>query len=323
MVQLRSNKLVRRLRGHPAAFSLLKKAWFGASRLSPFVSLRYVCVGGQTYLDLKTGRRRRLQPNLVVIGAQRAGTTSLHAWLAAHPDIFMSNPVKEPCFFATDLPGERRFAARARDRGWVYSNQAELLKTFMLQGYLGEPVIGESSTYYSMDMLSRSHDMARAVAAGHPQMRVIYLVRNPLDRIVSHHLCRPGGRGDDGLDAFVETTPAALTTSRYAFQLAAYRKHLPDARIAVVVFEELLADPVATLNGLAGFLGLPPATTWPSLAVHNAGPARESVASHRRHFSRGTYDSLMATIEPDVRRLEAHLGRSLDRWDLSAGRWCG
>ena len=97
---------------------------------------------------------------------------------------------------------------------------------------------------------------------------------------------------------------------------------MDDKRIAVILFEELVGDPTATLDGLARHLGLPPATAWPPFKVHNPGAVRSDVHAHQSRFGRATYDELMATLAPDVSRLEAFLGRSLDLWDLSPERWC-
>ena len=75
---------------------------------------------------------QRLRPNLFVIGAMKSGTTSLHAYLGSHPQIFMC-PEKEPSFFAKET-----ISSRGED--WY-------LKLFAAAG--SKPVIGESSTAYS------------------------------------------------------------------------------------------------------------------------------------------------------------------------------
>src|SRR3982750_4919552 len=72
------------------------------------------------------------RPNLFLIGAMKSGTTSLHSYLASHPQIFMC-PEKEPEFFAKN-------AIWSRGEDWY-------LRLF--DGATTEPVVGESSTVYS------------------------------------------------------------------------------------------------------------------------------------------------------------------------------
>ena len=54
------------------------------------------------------------EPNFFIVGAPKAGTTSLYHYLDQHPDIYMS-PIKEPCFFSSEIRPEN-FEAHLRPR---------------------------------------------------------------------------------------------------------------------------------------------------------------------------------------------------------------
>src|SRR5438309_2284856 len=138
-------------------------------------------------------------PNLIVIGAARCGTTSLHKYLAAHPEIAMSRE-KELSFFVEEKNWSRGL-------GW-YAAQ------FGAQA----PVRGESSPAYSAFPLYRGvpERMARTV----PDAKLVYLVRDPIARIASHYTHRSASWPDTGaLEAWL-ADPARrdwfVAPSRYA-----------------------------------------------------------------------------------------------------------
>ena len=101
-------------------------------------------------------------PNLIVIGAPKGGTTSLHHYLGAHPDVFMSRRKELGLFDREDW----------RDRVEWYERQFPDRP----RGYAGE-----SSPAYSMHptvagVPERIHELL-------PDARLIYLVRDPVERL--------------------------------------------------------------------------------------------------------------------------------------------
>lgn len=111
-------------------------------------------------------------PNLFVVGFGRSGTTSLHNYLAQHPDIFMS-PAKEPNFFCTDVEfGESR---RAR-----LTSRSDYERLF--DAAEGEAVRGESSTMYILSDAARE-----AIASEVPDAKIVISIRNPVDFLISWH----------------------------------------------------------------------------------------------------------------------------------------
>lgn len=181
------------------------------------------------------------KPNLFIIGAMKSGTTSLHRYLSTHPDVFMCEP-KEPGFFVEELNWHRGV-------DW-YSQLFEHARDVA--------IIGESSTYYTKRPTYEG--VAERIHAFNPGARLIYVMRDPLDRIVSHYWhnvrsVRDEGEHRDMLSA-VRRDPSYVAYSDYAMQLEPYLDLFDRRQIALLTFEQLAADPAATVGSLCEWLGL-------------------------------------------------------------------
>jgi hypothetical protein len=177
-------------------------------------------------------------PNLVVIGAERCGTSSLHRYLRSHPQVFMSEK-KELNFFVA----EREWR---RGRSW-YERQFPT----------DAPVRGESSPAYTAYPVFSG--VPARLAALVPDAQLVYLVRDPVERTISAiHLARALG---------IDQRPAAealsdldkspyVAQSRYATQLEQYIAHFPAEAIAVVDSAELRSRPVETMRRIFRFLNV-------------------------------------------------------------------
>ena len=109
-------------------------------RLSPFISSRYMYLYEEgKFWDWKERTKVKLSPNLVIIGAQKSGTTSLHHYLELHPEIFMSSPIKEPGYYCDFEFISNYFKNIAQPV--YYKSRADILKNYMLQGYKGLSLI--------------------------------------------------------------------------------------------------------------------------------------------------------------------------------------
>lgn len=176
-------------------------------------------------------------PNLVVIGAAKCGTTSMHRYLSLHPEVHMSRN-KETSFF--------------QDPGCL-----ERLDLYATYFDARAAVRGEASTFYTHHPLLPG--VARRMHAAIPDAKLIYLVRDPVDRIVSGRIDSAsrgrnlgrfdGPRGDDLHDIEV-------ATSRYAMQLEQYREVFPAEQILVVDQAELLTHREEELRRVFRFLGV-------------------------------------------------------------------
>lgn len=187
------------------------------------------------------GRRRaspggRL-PNLVVIGGLKCGTTSVHHYLSLHPEIAMSRP-KELNFFVEEL-------------NWP-------LGVDWYRGHFDGPeaVRGESSPHYTNE--PRFAGVAGRIETTIPDARLVYCVRDPIERMLSHYLHNVAGgyEARELTDALAEPDSSYVHRSLYAFQLAPYLERFSRERIAIVSQRDLKERRAETMRSLFGFLGV-------------------------------------------------------------------
>jgi len=179
-----------------------------------------------------------MKPNYIVIGSMKSGTSTLCHLLGQHPDIFMSSP-KEPNFFCRPDIYAHGFA-------WYES---------LFEDAAGKIAIGEGSTSYTKAHLFPG--VPEKIASYLPDVRLIYIVRHPLERIESQWMFNV--RNNQVYKSFARTLrdePHLINTSRYWWQVSKYREHFDDAHILVLFFEELKQDPDAVLRDRFNFLGV-------------------------------------------------------------------
>lgn len=203
-------------------------------------------------------------PDFLVIGAGRAGTTSLHHWLGQHPEVFVC-PEKSPNFFVSHepLPPWEGPRLRAMARQWV-SDPGEYAALF--DGVGAEKAVGEVSPVY----LQATSAPAR-IRAALPDVRLVAILREPVSRAHAHFL----GRRRDGLETRSDFAAVVreelsgplpnavafghyLGCGRYHHFLRGYFDRFPRERIRVYLFEDLKADPAALMADLYAFLGVDP-----------------------------------------------------------------
>ncbi len=195
----------------------------------------------------------------LIIGAMKAGTTSLFDRLSRHPEIAGSRP-KEPGFFAFDN-------LHAKGRDWY-----ESLFTFDPAVHL---VALEASTDYAK--FPHCGDVPARLAAFGGDFRLIYSLRHPLRRIESHALHAQhkrrevgrleSGRADHSLDAGV--SPVSLDISRYATQIDQYRDYFDRGALMITSVERLAADPDGVARKACAHLGVDPALLPPDVERRN------------------------------------------------------
>jgi len=202
------------------------------------------------------------KPNLFVIGAMKSGTTSLHEYLATHPQIAMSKQ-KEPAFFAEE------FTLR-RGENWYLS----LFPQDAHYRYLGE-----SSTQYTR--LPLFDGVPQRLHQFNPDARLIYIMRNPFDRLVSHYwhavqirpILKGHGEHRSLLYAIRNSPETYLATSNYALQLAPYIQLFGRESLHTLTFESLVANPQRELDEIYNWLDLPSHSLSGQLGrAHNATP---------------------------------------------------
>lgn len=205
------------------------------------------------------------RPDFIVIGAAKSGTTSLCNLFAQHPGICFSDP-KEPRFFSHD----KNFAL-----GWE-----SYLKCY--EGNDGKKLLGEGSVHYSMRTLFPN--AAARICQSNPAIKLIYIVRDPLDRIVSHWRMydSSGNPKITTLNKDVRKklyTPNLIHASQYWLQVNAYRDLISDTQIKIFFYEDFVRDPQGVFDQCLEFLGLPAHTV-------STGDAHLNPATPRRGDTR-------------------------------------
>lgn len=192
--------------------------------------------------------RRQGLPNFLIIGAMKAGTTSLYHYLRPHPEVFMPK-VKELSFFAA----ERNWG---RGLSWYAKQFREAAPS--------SRAIGEASPVYTRFPDFRG--IPERIATHLPDVRLIYVVRNPVERIRSHyqHMVIVGAERSPFAQAVFEN-PMYVNYSRYAFQIEQYLPYVPPERLLVITSEALRTDRVTTMKRVYTFLGVAPDFVPPTL----------------------------------------------------------
>lgn len=232
-------------------------------------------------------------PNFIVLGAMKAGTTTLFEYLRRHPDIFVP-PCKEPAFFSRDDV----FAL-----GW------EWYLGLFAEARAGQ-VCGELSTCYTR-ALEFPH-AAERIAQHLPQARFVYILRNPVERAHSHYvhlMLQQQVRGVHGpirLPEALERYPTIVDTSCYYRQLTRYLAHFPRERFLLVTLESLQKAPQAVLAQIQRHIGVREINlaSGKSLQANPAGKgiahryATDRLAAMRRRKAAG----ILARLSPALVR---------------------
>jgi hypothetical protein len=187
-------------------------------------------------------KRHAAIPNLIIIGGLKCGTTSIHHYLGLHPDVQMSKP-KELNFFVEELNwdlGLDWYEARFDDR---------------------HPVRGESSPHYTN--LPRFGGVAGRIQRHCPDAKLLYMVRDPINRILSHWVHAKGAGYETGeLDEVLSVPDIAyVQRSMFWMQLQPYLERFDRERIEVITQEELQADREETMRKAFRFVGVDDAFT--------------------------------------------------------------
>ncbi|MCH7588138.1 MAG: sulfotransferase domain-containing protein [Chloroflexi bacterium] len=238
-----------------------------------------------------------MRVDFMMIGAQKCGTTSLASQLAQHPAICFSQ-LKEPGYFnQTD--------------DW----EAGLDHYHGLFAPRNGQICGEASTMYTF-LPEWEHTHTRLFAYN-PNLKLIYIMRNPVERTISnyaHDLVRGLVNGDSGETLLLQD--AYLNRSRYYFQMKPYVELFPMENILLLVFEEYIADQQSTLNRITEFLNIHEfdfADAGPSEKHKTLGTWYLKYASVRKLAATSLFQKVRPSIPIAVRRpIRRMLSNKLD-----------
>jgi Glycosyl transferase family 2/Sulfotransferase domain len=266
----------------------------------------------------------RSGPDFVIIGAKRGGTTSLYNYLLEHPSIAPLFPGRER------IKGVHYFDSNfARGPRWYRSHfPLAVGGRHVARAWLVPAMTGEASPYYLFHPLA-----AQRLASQVPDVRLVILLRDPVERAYSHfkERARHGAEPlsfEDALDAEparlsgeagrITREPGYRSTAhedhsylaqgRYLDMLPRWFELFPRNRIYIAASEDFYTDPDRIVNEVWGFLGLRPATLR-SRKRHNYHPAPGLLPETRARLELAFADH--------NRELEQLLGRPLP-WPAAA-----
>ncbi|HET9067736.1 MAG TPA: sulfotransferase domain-containing protein [Amaricoccus sp.] len=259
----------------------------------------------------------------LIIGAMKCATTSLFAYLAEHPAIAPST-VKEPEFFSRHQ-GHRHPVARYEDLWPDFDPERH---RFAMEGSTGYTKFHERGAAATI----RAHGL---------RPRLLYIVRDPFDRIESHY----NFMLQDPAWNFGITDPGLVQTSNYWLFADEFARAFGRENLLLLDYETLSRDPRAAVNAACGFLGLEPLARLAAPEARNVtelprsglerrlrrllpdlgraapeavkAPVRRALAALRPDKSKLTPAErarVKATLAPDMARLQAEFGVDVGKW---------
>ncbi|HBS85528.1 MAG: hypothetical protein A2W91_17105 [Bacteroidetes bacterium GWF2_38_335] len=235
--------------------------------------------------------RKQNTPNLFIVGAAKAGTTSLYQYLKNHPSVYLS-PIKEPNYFSNDInPAEFSSLYRKNtvlDLNSYFSKKPleDLQLSFvrneeqykmLFEGVENEKVIGECSTSYLY-----SHTAAENIYKYNKNSRIIISLRNPAERTFSHYLMalRYGFTSLDFRKAIEKDmhqkekgwgkSELFIELSQYYEQIKRFYDIFPENQIKVFLFEEINKKTGDVLSECSDFFAIEPFTVISSKIFNSA-----------------------------------------------------
>jgi hypothetical protein len=275
-------------------------------------------------------------PEFLIIGAQKAGTTWLRALLRRHPAVYM--PDREVHFFNKDPHYEQGLDWYAR---WFQAVDDGQLVGEKSPNYLWTNVPAEGSD------APNGH---RRIADAIPDVQLIALLRDPVDRAISaynHHLCRGRLPPHVSMERVLFGDHQHLCRRHGILTMGAYDRHLKDYlevfdrdQLLVLIFEEhVVADPDAGLRRACAFLDLDPARVeaepgaprhvhsfskpraylhyWLQLPLVLTRPVDLFAQPWKRKASPEMRARLEAHYAPHAEALYDLLGRRIKTWSVS------
>lgn len=201
-------------------------------------------------------------PDFIIIGAMKSATSTLHDQLAAQPGFFMSTP-KEPNFFSNDE---------------VWAQGMDWYEGLFADARPGD-IKGESSTHYTK-LPTYPHTVERMMRHV-PHAKLIYMTRDPIDRLVSHYMhgwLEHSIEGD--INDAIHKYPELIAYGQYEMQIAPFIEAYGRDRILMIDFADIVKRPQETLEKVCAFLGYAGKPQWVD------DRARSNVSSERLRDNR-------------------------------------
>jgi len=255
-------------------------------------------------------------PNFLIIGANKAGTSSLSYYCGQHPDIFIC-PVKEPMFFTSSRVGVRRGGETTLLEPYFCFTLSEYIELF---SGTDKPLRGEASTAYLVNP-----NCALWIKKILPDVKLIAVLRNPLDRAFSAYKMYHGRKvekrtfeeavlhelkfGTNGIQQGQHYLKAGL----YGSQLKIFKKYFPDEQLFIGDYEKLNRDSIGFLKDVFNFLGVAPFVP-PKLDRVNTTKDQYAGGEDIPKFNLEIREKMKKYFESDINLLQTYTNFDVLHW---------
>lgn len=278
---------------------------------------------------------QKAKVDFMIIGAQKSATTTLFDILNDHPELCGCKQ-KEPEFFSHRANWREKVAEYEN----LYDKQPGQLAFEASTSYTAHPTYGRKVWEELWDY--------------NPDLKFVYIVRDPLDRIISAHrfLYRQGYANKKDINAFLKDTKYHVNLSKYYFQIKPYIERFGAKNVKIVLFEDFSKSPEAIVNEILDFLhvnrfqefiynSLRSNTKDRKMMVKaNHGPLAKLYLKVRKRFPKGisnmldnrlmyrkidkkdliytsgTLAKLKLELLPDIENFERLIKRDLSHWKI-------
>lgn len=265
----------------------------------------------------------------MIVGAQKCATTTLFEVLDGHPALRGCGN-KEPHFFSTSEDWEKGL----EDYHKLYK-QEEGLKYF------------EGSTTYTFAP-HRKPELWKVLHGYNPEMKIIYMVRNPLARLISAYMhSYERGYTENDLDTAMVEEPYMVDVTRYMMQISPYIETFGRSQVHLIDFDDFIKDRERVMFELSSFLNI----SYDDFGSFDQAHANASLGRQKLHIkwdkdtkirrilegrfpkiwrrltdnssrsfeskpemARHLQEKILKELEPDIAGMEELLGKGLSHW---------
>jgi tetratricopeptide (TPR) repeat protein len=258
-------------------------------------------------------------PNVFIIGAQKSGTSALHSYLSVADEIF-STKIKECCTLRS-FDWYASHSARARKKPFIDKKDYH---DKIMDGYKNERYIVEASTYYTLNDIAKDDSIPEVMSHFSPDCKIIYILRNPVERLISAYVqaVKAGGFLGSLADFYCSSGGNnAVLTSCYYYQLCQYLDLFARENILIVDFNDLISCPHKTLKEVYNFLDISEDKHKFKEDYPIIHPTLKLINVNKKDllFPSDIFSDIWDKISIDVQELKG-LGIEFD-WDITPDRW--
>lgn len=234
-------------------------------------------------------------PDFIIIGAMKCGTSTLAAQLEQQAGIFM--PTAEELNFFSDDP--------------TYAQGLDWYEKLFADARPGDKK-GEGSTHYAK--LPKFPNCVPRMKAALPKVKIIYIIRNPIDRLISHYMHEWSMdimRGN--IESALKKHPELISYSCYAEQIIPYIAAYGIENIYITNLESMSKNPQSTLEDICSFLETGCKPVWQQKLSHkNASAERfKRLPMHEITFDHPIAISLRKALIPQKIRSKIKESRKM------------